>query len=114
VLGLESFLLCLPVLIGLFLVNLLLVLKAILSFVEADLNSNEVGLHAVGHMLILALDHHLVVVSVFNLVKFILSAIQTICLAHDFVFDAVLLVLRLVKFSLQGTTVYWLVIQVIV
>ena len=112
VLGLESFLLGLPVLIRLFLVNLLLVLEAVLRFVEADLNGNEVGLHAVSHVLILALDHELVVVSVFYFVKLVLGASQTIGLAHDLVFDVVFFVLRLLKFSLQVTTGYWLVIQV--
>ena len=100
VLGLESFLLGLPVLVRLLLVNLLLVLEAVLRFVEADLNGNEVGLHAMRHMLILALDHHLVVVSVFYFVKLVLGISKTISLAHYLVFNAVLFVLRLLKFSL--------------
>lgn len=67
-LSLKSFLFGLPVLVSFLLVNLLFVLEAFLRLVEADLNGNEVSLHAVYHVFILALDHKLVVMSVFDFI----------------------------------------------
>ena len=64
-LGLEPFLLSLPVFVSFLLVNLLFVLEAFLRFVEANLNGNKISLHAVYHLFILALDHKLVVMRVF-------------------------------------------------
>lgn len=100
VLCLEPFLFGLPVLVSLFLVNLLFVLEALLCFVEADLNGNEVSLHTVHHVLILALDHELVVICVLNFIKLFLGIAQTSCLAHNLFLDATFFFFCLLELSL--------------
>lgn len=99
VLGLETLLLGLSVLVTLFLENLLLVLVAILSLIETDLNRDQVLLHAVNHVLIAALYHHLVLVSVLDPVKSLSRVAQTIGFTENRVFDRILLRLRLLKLS---------------
>ena len=51
-LSLQPLLLSLSVLVGLLLVDLRLVLVAILSLVEADLNGDQVALHPCNHVLV--------------------------------------------------------------
>ena len=102
VLGLETLLLGLSVLVTLFLENLLLVLVAILSLIETDLNCDQVLLHAVNHVLIAALYHHLVLVSVLDPVKSLSRVAQTIGFTVNRVFDRILLRLRLLKLSFFG------------
>ena len=63
VLGLESLLLCLSITLGLLSVHLMLVLITFLSFIELDLDSDQVLVHSLNHMLILPLYHQLVLVS---------------------------------------------------
>jgi len=101
-LGLEPFLLSLPVFVSFFLVNLLFVLEAFLRFVEADLNGNKVSLHAVYHMLILALDHKLVVMRVFDFVKLFLCIAETCSLALNLFLYATFFFFCLLQLSLSA------------
>ena len=64
VLGLESLLFGLSMTFSLLGVHLMLILITILSFIEADLDSDQVLVHPLNHMLILPLYHHLVLVSI--------------------------------------------------
>ena len=106
VLGLETLLLGLSVLVTLFLENLLLVLVAILSLIETDLNRDQVLLHAVNHVLIAALYHHLVLVSVLDPVKSLSRVAQTIGFTENRVFNRILLRLRLLKLSFFGLELF--------
>lgn len=101
VLGLQTFLLGLSVSVRFFLVDLLFILETLLSLIESDLNGNEVGLHAVDHVLVLPLHHHLVVVGLFDLVELVLCRAQTIRFPHHRVFNRILVSLRLLQFSLH-------------
>lgn len=56
------------------------------------------------HVLVRPLHHHLVLVSVLDPVEGALSRLKAIRLAHDVVFDAVLLQLGLLKLSLSTET----------
>ena len=62
VLGLKSLLLGLSTSLGFLHVDLVLVFIAVLIFVEPDLNGDQVGIHAMDHVLVLTLHHHLVLV----------------------------------------------------
>ena len=77
VLSLEPLLLCLSVTLGLLSVHLMLVLITILSFIELDLDSDQVLVHSLNHMLVLPLYHHLVFMGVIDAVKDILSIAET-------------------------------------
>ena len=71
VLRLEPLLLRMPMPFGLLLVNSLLVLVTILGLIEPDLNGYQVLIHAVDHVLTLALDH-------FGLVVLVLDRLQPV------------------------------------
>ena len=77
VLGLEPLLLGLSITLGLLSVHLMLVLITILRIIELDLDSDQVLVHPLNHMLVLPLYHHLVLVSVVDAVKDILSIAKT-------------------------------------
>ena len=77
VLGLEPLLFRLSVTLSLLGVHLVLVLITILSFIELDLDSDQVLVHSLNHMLVLPLYHHLVLVGVVDAVKDILSIAET-------------------------------------
>ena len=77
VLSLQSSLLSLTVFLSFVSVHLLLVLVAITKLVEPDLNRNEVSLHAVDHMLVGALHHHLPIVSVLDSIEGLLGVVET-------------------------------------
>ena len=81
--------------VGLLLVDLLLVLEAVCAVVEPDLNRNEVLVHALDHVLVLALGHHLVVVLLFDRVQVVPGVAKPVGFAHNFLLDRALLVLGL-------------------
>lgn len=97
----KPLLLGLPVLVRLFLVDLLLVFVAVLGLVEPDLNGDEVLVHAVDHVFILPLNHHLVRVGVLDPIEPVLGAGKAVGLAEDVILNSVLLVLRLLQFALH-------------
>ena len=101
VLGLEPLLLRLSVTLGLLSVHLMLVLITILSFIELDLDSDQVLVHSLNHMLILPLYHHLILVGVVDAVKDILSIAETSLFGGVLILDSCLISLGLFKFSLQ-------------
>ena len=67
VLGLQSLLLRLPMLVGLLLIDRLLVFVTFLRLIEPDLNGYEITIHAMDHVLALAFDHLCLVVLVLDL-----------------------------------------------
>ena len=101
VLSLEPLLLCLSVTLGLLSVHLMLVLITILSFIELDLDSDQVLVHSLNHMLILPLYHHLVFMGVVDAVKDILSIAETSLLGGILILNSCLISLGLFKFSLR-------------
>ena len=74
-LSLESLLLCLTMSLRFLHVDLVLVFVAVLSFIEVDLNGNQVRLHTVYHVFILPLHHHLILVGPTDAVEDLLCAI---------------------------------------
>ena len=100
VLGLKALLLCLSALISFILVDLLLVLMASLALIELNLDGDQIRLHALDHMLVRPLDHHLVLVRVLDLIKLALGAFKAISLSHHTIFNTSLFVLGLLKVSL--------------
>ena len=78
VLSLQSLLLGLSILVSFLLEYLSLVLIAVLSLIEADLDGDQVTLHTIDHVLIGALDHHLVLVSVLDAIKSVFGVRKTI------------------------------------
>ena len=87
--------------LGLLCVNLMLVLITILSFIEFDLDSDQVLVHSLNHMLILPLYHHLVLVSVIDAIKDILSIGETCLLGIILILNSCFISLSLLKFSLH-------------
>lgn len=87
VLSLEALLLGLSVLVTLLLEDSLLVLVAILGLIETDLDSDQILLHAVNHVLVAALHHHLVLVGVLDPIQGLSRVLQAIGLPEDGVFD---------------------------
>ena len=104
VLGLESLLLGLSMTLSLLGVHLMLILITILSFIEADLDSDQVLVHPLNHMLILPLYHHLVLVSVIDTIEDILSSAKTGLLGGVLILDRCFIRLGLLKFSLHTRT----------
>ena len=100
VLGLEPLLLRLSVTLGLLSVHLMLVLITILSFIELNLDSDQVLVHSLNHMLILPLYHHLILVGVVDAVKDILSIAETSLFGGVLILNGCLISLGLFKFSL--------------
>ena len=100
VLGLEPLLLGLSMTLGLLSVHLMLVLITILSIIELDLDSNQVLVHTLNHMLVLPLSHHLVLVSVVDTVKDILSIGKTRFLVVVLILNSCFICLSLFEFSL--------------
>ena len=101
-LGLKSLLLGLSVLIRLFLVDLSLVLVAVLCLVEADLDGNQITLHATDHVQVGALHHHLVLVRVLYTVKGALSVRHVTRLVCIALLDVGLVALGLLQLTLLG------------
>ena len=104
VLGLEPLLLGLSMTLGLLSVHLMLVLITILSIIELDLDSDQVLVHTLNHMLILPLHHHLVLVSVVDTVKDILSIAKTRFLVVVLILNSCFICLGLFEFSLHTGT----------
>ena len=104
VLGLEPLLLGLSMTLGLFSVHLMLVLITILSIIELDLDSDQVLVHPLNHMLVLPLYHHLVLVSVVDTVKDILSIGKTRFLVVVLILNSCFICLSLFEFSLHTGT----------
>ena len=104
VLGLEPLLLGLSMTLGLLSVHLMLVLITILSIIELDLDSDQVLVHPLNHMLILPLHHHLVLVSVVDTVKDILSIAKTRFLVVVLILNSCFICLSLFEFSLNTGT----------
>ena len=102
-LSLQSLLFGLSVLVSLLLEDSLLVLKTILSLVEAYLDGDQVSLHAVDHMLVGALHHHLVLVGVLDPIQVVLGLCKPARLLKDRVFNRVLLVFGLLEIPLHIT-----------
>ena len=95
VLGLETLLLGLSVLVRFLLVHLLLILETVLSLVEANLDGDQVLLHAMDHVLVATLHHHLVLVCVLDSVKSLPGLAQAISFAEDVIFNGRLFILGL-------------------
>ena len=104
VLGLKPLLLGLSMTLGLFSVHLMLVLITILSIIELDLDSDQVLVHPLNHMLVLPLYHHLVLVSVVDTVKDILSIGKTRFLVVVLILNSCFICLGLFEFSLHTGT----------
>ena len=104
VLGLEPLLLGLSMTLGLLSVHLMLVLITILSIIELDLDSDQVLVHTLNHMLILPLHHHLVLMSVVDAVKDILSIAKTRLLVAVLILNSCFICLGLFEFSLHTGT----------
>ena len=103
-LGLEPLLLGLSMTLGLLSVHLMLVLITILSIIELDLDSDQVLVHPLNHMLVLPLYHHLVLVSVVDAVKDILSIGKTRFLVVVLILNSCFICLGLFEFSLHTGT----------
>lgn len=103
-LGLEPLLLGLSMTLGLLSVHLMLVLITILSIIELDLDSDQVLVHPLNHMLVLPLYHHLVLVSVVDAVKDILSIGKTRFLVVVLILNSCFICLGLLEFSLHTGT----------
>ena len=82
----------------------MLVLITILSIIELDLDSDQVLVHPLNHMLVLPLYHHLVLVSVVDTVKDILSIGKTRFLVVVLILNSCFICLGLFEFSLHTGT----------
>ena len=100
-LSLKALLLGLTVFVRFLLEHLLLVFVAILCFVELDLNSDEITLHSLNHVLVGPLNHHLVFVRVFNRVQSVFRVMQTVRLAEACILNRSFFILGLLQFSLS-------------
>ena len=101
VLSLLSLLLGLSVSITFFQVNFLLVFKAILRFIELDLNRNQISFHSLHHVSVLSLSHHLFVMLFLDLIESLLGPSKASVELIFLVLDVGLIPFSLLEFSLK-------------
>lgn len=80
--------------------HLLLILVTITLLIKLDLNRDQVGLHAVGHVLIGALCQHLLLVLVLDVIKSDFSVVESTRLPEDLILDVCLIIFGLLKLAL--------------
>ena len=99
-LRLQSLLLGLSIFVRLLLVHSLLVLVAVLSLIEPDLNCDQVRVHTMNHVFPLPLDHLGLIMLILDLLQSIHGRVESVGLAAYTIFDRRLLNLRLLQLSL--------------
>jgi len=75
--------------------DLLLILVAVLSLIESDLNGNQVWFHSVDHVLVRSLNHHLVLMGALNAIQPVLGVVQAMRLRIDVVLNGAFLIFGL-------------------
>ena len=100
VLRLQPLLLCLTVSLRFFHKDRLLVLVAILRLIKPNLNGDQVGIHALDHVLSLTFDHFGLIVLIFDFFKSVRGLVQSGCLAINAILDRRFVNLRLLQLSL--------------
>ena len=81
--------------------HLLLIFVTVAELIELDLNSNQVRLHAVDHVLIGALRQHLLLVLVLDVIEVVLRILQAARLPEDLILDIRLIILGLLELALN-------------
>lgn len=99
-LRLQSLLLGPTIFVRLLLIHSLLVLVAVLSLIESDLNCDQVTVHTMNHVLALSLDHFGLVVFILDRLKLVESLVDSASFALDTILNRCFIYFGLLQISL--------------